>query len=225
MVTGKPSIARKIPSKSARCIGSSLASARSRPAVSWRHDHLPHRGEPLALEEHVLGAAEADALGAEVAAPVRVGRRVGVDPHPELPDPVGPLHEPDEVRRSAPARSSAAWPANTLPVLPSTVIQSPSASCRPLTAKRPAFSSTSSSCAPGDARLAHAAGHDGGVRRHAAARGEDRLGHHHAVEVLGRGLPPHQDHRLPRAPQLLGPVGVEHHGAAGRARATRAARW
>ena len=57
------------------------------------------------------------------------------------------------------------------------------------------------------------------------ARGEDRLGHHHAVEVLGRGLPPHQDHRLARAAQLLGAVGVEHDGAARRARARRGGRW
>ena len=104
MVTGKPSIARKIASKSARCIGSSLASARWRPAVVLGDDHLAHRGEAVALEEHVLGAAEADALGAEVAAAVGVGRRVGVDPHAELADPVGPLHEAAEVAARAPAR-------------------------------------------------------------------------------------------------------------------------
>ena len=67
-------------------------------------DHLPHGDEPVAVEEHVLGAAEADALGAEVAAPVRVGRRVGVHPHPELPDPVGPLHQPVEVAAQLRAR-------------------------------------------------------------------------------------------------------------------------
>ncbi|HTG49727.1 MAG TPA: PEP-utilizing enzyme, partial [Gemmatimonadales bacterium] len=55
-------------------------------------DHLPHCGEPVTVEEHVLGAAEPDPFGAEVAAAVGVGRRVGVDPHAELADPVGPLH-------------------------------------------------------------------------------------------------------------------------------------
>ena len=97
MVTGKPSIARKIASKSARCMGSSLASARCRPSVSWRDDHLPHRDQPVAVEEHVLGAAEPDPLGAEVAAAMGVGRGVGVDAHAELPDPVGPLHQAEEV--------------------------------------------------------------------------------------------------------------------------------
>ena len=75
------------------------------------------------------------------------------------------------------------------------------------------------------ARLPHAARHDRGVRRHAAAGGEDGLGHHHAVEVLGRGLAPDQDHRLARAAELLGAVGVEHDRAAGGARRGRQARW
>ena len=61
------------------------------------HDHLAHDGQPVAVEEHVLGAAESDPFGAEVAAPVGVGRRVGVHPHPELHDPVGPPHHPVEI--------------------------------------------------------------------------------------------------------------------------------
>jgi hypothetical protein len=44
-------------------------------------DHLPHGEEPVAGKEHVLGAAQADALGAEVAPTVGVGRRVGVHPN------------------------------------------------------------------------------------------------------------------------------------------------
>ena len=42
--------------------------------------------------------------------------------------------------------------------------------------------------AAGDAALAHAAGHNGGVRGHAAADGEDALGGDHALDVLGAGL-------------------------------------
>ncbi len=33
-----------------------------------RQDHLAHRRDALAAEEHVLGAAQADALGAELIA-------------------------------------------------------------------------------------------------------------------------------------------------------------
>ena len=160
MVTGKPSIARKMASKSERCIGSSLASARCAAGGVLRHDHLAHRGEPVAVEEHVLGAAEPDALGAEVAAAVRVRRRVGVDPHAELADPVGPLHQAEEVAAQLRRDRSAAWPANTLPVLPSTVIQSPSASFRPFTPTWPARSSTCEVLRADDARLAHAARDD-----------------------------------------------------------------
>jgi hypothetical protein len=35
-------------------------------------DHLAHRADAIAFEEHVLGAAEADALGAELARPLGV---------------------------------------------------------------------------------------------------------------------------------------------------------
>ena len=37
-------------------------------------DHLPHGEDAVAVEEHVLGAAQADALGAELAGPLGVGR-------------------------------------------------------------------------------------------------------------------------------------------------------
>ncbi len=79
----------------------------------------------------------------------------------------------------------------------------------------------------GDTGLAHAARHDGGVRGHAAARSQHRLGRDHAVEVFGRGLDAHQDHLLAGLGQLLGLVGVEDDLAAGRAgrgrQATRSA--
>lgn len=46
------------------------------------------------------------------------------------------------------------------------------------------------------ARLAHAAGDDGGVRGLAAAGGEDALGGDHAVEVVGVGLAADEDDLL-----------------------------
>ena len=62
-------------------------------------DHLAHREDAVALEEHVLGAAEADALGAEVARRARVVRRVGVGADLELARLVGPVHEGRELAR------------------------------------------------------------------------------------------------------------------------------
>lgn len=60
-----------------------------------------------------------------------------------------------------------------------------------------------------DTGLAHAAGDDGGVRRLAAARGEDALGGDHAVEVVGVGLAADQDDLLARTRPLDGGVRVE----------------
>ena len=39
------------------------------------HDHLADRADAVGLEEHVLGARQADALGAEIARGAGVGRR------------------------------------------------------------------------------------------------------------------------------------------------------
>ena len=55
-----------------------------------RQDHLLHDGQALFLEEHMLGAAEADSLGAEAQCPLGVPGVVGVGPHAEMPKLVGP---------------------------------------------------------------------------------------------------------------------------------------
>ena len=60
-------------------------------------DHLAHRHDPLAVEEHVLGAAEADALGAERAGGARVGRGLGVGAHLHPSHPIRPGHERGEI--------------------------------------------------------------------------------------------------------------------------------
>ena len=56
-----------MPMKSCFWKGSSSASAALRPGLVVGQDHLPHGDDPLVAEEHVLGAAQADALGAELA--------------------------------------------------------------------------------------------------------------------------------------------------------------
>ena len=50
-----------MPAKSSRWYGSSLASAALRSSSVLGEDHLAHRVDAVALEEHVLGAAQADA--------------------------------------------------------------------------------------------------------------------------------------------------------------------
>ncbi len=65
MVTGRPAMISNSSTKSWRCVGRSLASAARRP--SWSSARIISRiGEDaVLLEEHMLGAAKPDAVGAE----------------------------------------------------------------------------------------------------------------------------------------------------------------
>ena len=156
--TGRPSIARKMPSKSARWRCSSLAiaaskvsiaallAARPRPRLAWtwraslRRDENrgAHDLEALAFAEHVLGAAQADALGAVATGLRRFLGLVGVGPY---------LHAAElsaQPRIVASSRCSskragivASAPMKTSPVVPSTLSQSPSSmDCAPSTRAR-----------------------------------------------------------------------------------------
>ena len=92
-MTGSPFIASKIPSKSARCMGRSFASARRRPPSSRATIISRIARDAVALEEHVLRAAEADAFGAEVARDARVARSVGVRTNAEAANFVRPAEQ------------------------------------------------------------------------------------------------------------------------------------
>ena len=74
-----------------------LGERRAPVALAVGEDHLAHRDDARLVEEHVLGAAEPDALGAERARGARVGRRLGIGAHLQPPRGVGPFHEPREV--------------------------------------------------------------------------------------------------------------------------------
>ena len=122
MVTGRLPMARKMPLKSLRCSGSSSARAsctgpRARRASRWiasafllvlagggellaqaldvlgHEDEAAEADDAVALEEHVLGAAQADAFGAHLDGAVGVARDVGVGADAQLAVLVGPLHE------------------------------------------------------------------------------------------------------------------------------------
>ena len=93
MVTGRPFIARKIPAKSSRCSGSSLSSALRAVGLVLGDDHLAHRADLPLAEEHVLGAAEADALGAERDRRLGLIGLVGVGAHAQPARRVGPAHQ------------------------------------------------------------------------------------------------------------------------------------
>jgi hypothetical protein len=70
---------------------------------------------------------------------------------------------------------------------------------------------------PRDARLAHPARDDGGVRRHSSVGGQDPLRGDHPVDVVRGRLPADEDHVLGRPPIGRG-VGVEDDLSGGRSR-------
>ena len=92
IVTGRPPSPRTCPSKSDRWNGNSRRARASRRLVLGE-DHLAARRQPLFAEEHVLGAAEPDALRAETRARVGVVRRVGVRAHSELSVAIRPRED------------------------------------------------------------------------------------------------------------------------------------
>ena len=59
-------------------------------------DHLAHGDDAVIVEEHVFGAAQADALGAEFARDAGVVRRVGVGAHLQAALGIGPAHQHGE---------------------------------------------------------------------------------------------------------------------------------
>ena len=217
IVTGRPSMIVNSSTKSARCIGRSLSSAARRAGLVVGEDHLAHRDDAILLEEHVLGPAEADALGAEGERGPRVGRRLGIgaDPHP--PRLVGPLHQLAEVagelrlaHRDDPGEHLAgrAVDGDDVALLEDAAPGG----------HRARLVVDADRARAGDAGLAHAARHHRGVAGHAAAGGEDALGRVHAVDVLGAGLDADEDHLLSRLLRGLGFLGREDDLARGRAR-------
>ena len=81
MVTGKPSMIVNSSMKSWLCIGTIFASAARRPFLVVGDDHLAHRDDAVGVEEHMLGAAQADAFRAEFPRRRGVQRRFGVGAH------------------------------------------------------------------------------------------------------------------------------------------------
>ena len=82
--------------------------------------HLTHDADAVRVEEHVLGAAEPDALGAEPDGGERVGGRLGIGAHLELAHGIGPLHQRPELasagaRRHSSLQLACCWPKVFLP--------------------------------------------------------------------------------------------------------------
>ncbi len=189
-----------------------------------RHDHLADDRQALLRHEHVLGAAEPDALGAEAACALGVLGRVGVGADAQAPPLVRPGADREEVLRddggderdrAEDQLAGAAVDRDHVALADDHVADRERAvllvDARRLDAR--------------DAGLAHAARDDRCVRGHAAVRGHDALRLQEPVDVVGRGLPADQDDLLAREAAALGGVGVEDGGTRGCAgRGVQAAR-
>ena len=170
----------------------------------------------------MLGAAQADALGAEATRAGGVLGGVGVGAHPQAAGAVGVRHDPgdrvgevvvellalevaydDRVGhgdRSGEHLAGGAVDGDHVALADGLAVAD--AELLGLGVDVEGLGAT-------HARTSHAAGHHGGVRGLAAPAGEDAACGDHPAQVVGVGLLAHQDHVLaPRRP-LHGGVGVE----------------
>ena len=175
-----------------------------------REDHLPHHGQPILGHEHVLGAAKADALRAELARLRGVLGRIGVRPDAQPPEPVRPAEDRLEVlvdlrrhERHLTEDHAAGTAVDRQHVfLPQLVAVEDGA---------PGGDVDREPLAACDTRLAHAARDDRRVRRHASVGCQHPLRLEQAVDVVGRRLPADEDDRVSRLPPLFSGASVEDH--------------
>ena len=188
----------------------------------FRQNHLAHGADAVLVEEHMLGAAEPDAFGAELDGGARIRGRIGVGAHFELARRIGPLHQRAELagqfRLAHRHLAGKHLPGRAVDGERVALFHRDTAGGHGLRAIIDA-----QRAGAGDAGLAHATRHHRGMRGHAAAGGEDSFRGVHAVDVLGRGLDADQDHLMPLAFEQLRVLGREHDLAAGGARRRRQA--
>ena len=183
-------------------------------------DHLADGEDAVLAEEHVLRAAEADALGAELAGLGRVLGSVGVGAHAEAAGVVAPGHQAREVVGQLGVGEGHGAEHD----LAGGAVQGDDVAATDGEVAAPGLDAEGAGgvvdleiAAAGHAALAPAARDDGGVGGHAAAGGEDALGGEHALDVLGAGLDAHEDDVLAGLGLLGRLLGGEHDLADGRA--------
>lgn len=182
-------------------------------------DHLADGLDAVLGEEHMLGAAQADALGAEVDRLLRVARVVGIGLNVQAAGSIGPAHETVEILV---AGGGDGRDLTGVDVAGAAVEGDPVALREAVAIDLKDFIRIADAdavviAAAGDAAGAHAAGDDGRVAGHAAAHGQDALRDLHAHDVLGAGLEA-DEHDLRHGLVLdgfLGLLGGEHNLPAG----------
>ncbi len=163
-------------------------------------NHGLHVRDAIGREEHVLGAAQADAFGAELARGFGVARNIGIGAHAEIAAKlVGPLHELDEQGRLGIGLfglglaeinvGGGAVERNPVALFDDDVFGSH------LHRELLLVLFDMQRARSNYARQTHAARNHRRVARLAAHRGEHARRNFHAVNVVGRGFLADQDHR------------------------------
>ncbi|MPL94795.1 hypothetical protein SDC9_40953 [bioreactor metagenome] len=184
-------------------------------------DHLPHQRQAILVEEHVLGAGKADALGLEHARGAGILGSVGIRPHADVAHVVGPVQQRAEavVERRLQHLGDACQHLAIGAVNGNHVAfaEDPAAG----RAHHPFAGVDRDIGAARDAGQPEAARDHRGMAGHAAALGQHGDGSVHATDVLGRGLAPHQDAGLVARGRGLGGGSGEDDAAGGGAGACR----
>ena len=183
-------------------------------------DRATHDLEALALAEHVLGAAQADALRAVAAGHRGLFGLVGVGPDLHPADVVGPGEDLLELRLVLEPGVDGRQGADVEGA--GRAVEADPVAFLELGAGHVAVGLLAGVvddevARAGHARLADLAGDDRGMRGRAAAGRDDALGHGHPVEVVRRGLDADEDDLLAALDPLDRLVGVEHGPSDGRA--------
>ena len=184
--------------------------------------HPADGGQAAGVEEHMLGAAEADALGAHHDGLAGVGRGVGVGHHPQAAGFVGPAQQFVGFRQVfQPGVDRRQFAGEHLPGGAVDADAFPGADGVAAAGHFAQFRVDEQPLAADDAGLAQAPGHHGGVAGDAAPAGDHPGGGDDAVNVVGFRFGAHQNNPLAPAGQVFGGVGVEADpagGGAGRGR-------
>ena len=175
-------------------------------------DHFLDDGQAIALAEHVLGAAKANALRTVGAGQLGLFRRVGIPPDLEPADFVGPTEQLVKLLRHL-AGDKRHFAADHVA---KGAVDGECFTCRNHLATNSEFAGLNVNVqdfAANNSGKPELPGHDGRVAGRASARRQDGLGGGHAVEVVGRGLGANQDDRVALLGQRGGIVGGKRHFA------------
>ena len=164
----------------------------------------------------MLGTAQAHALRAELARPLRVTRIIGIRPHLQTPALVGPVQDFEQLSLVL-QRGLNRLDLARIDFTGGSIDRDPLAFAdRPAThAHDPTVGVDRDAFRADDCGFAHAPGHNRGVAGLSASGGEYSLRRDHPVHVVWRCLRPHQDDLLAGAAELVRAVRVENYLAVG----------